>query len=317
MKQYTHAWLAYMAIKRLKEVKDKLSDKNRIPAEDLIKWFMNHKDDVTQGAWYPDFVIKDMGNSHVLKITPSAVGNSNFRKLPSTYKNYEYGKNSPLWGQPYQVDKNDNLPDRSDAISHSIIDNLKIQESEDKGSSVSPTDNHIALLLFMLSHYIADAHVPFHCDSRKFSKGKDIHGHLEGIWDDEIELHFEIDKPNERFFYEGDYPKRDLTKDAGYQTSYLKTVEDSISNRKFLIGYGDGNNNVWDFMKAICQYSYLLSYVFIPQSYNHNTVDKNNFDSLGNISLHDLSVTVLSDAIDSIARVWLRVWRRYMEWLTD
>ncbi len=318
MKQYTHAWLAFMAIKRLDEVKDKLSDKNKIPAEALIKWFMNHRDGVTQGAWYPDLLYYDMKTSHVLKTTPLNGNHKEFRKLPSTYKNYEYGKNSALWNKEYKLDKNTNLPDRCSAIAHSVIDNLKIQESEEKGSPVSPTDNHIALLLFTLSHYIADAHVPFHCDSRKFSDGSNIHGYVEGIWETEVELHFEIDEPNKRFFYDVDrYPKRNLTHDAEYQTSFLKNVDDSISIRKFLIGYGNGNNNVWDFMKAICQYSYLLSYVFIPQPYNHNTVNNNNFKSLGTISFDDLSVAVLSDAIDSIARVWLRVWRRYMKWFAD
>ena len=38
-----------------------------------------------------------------------------------------------------------------------MIDNLKMQETELKGSPISPTDNHVAVLLFMLSHYVADA----------------------------------------------------------------------------------------------------------------------------------------------------------------
>lgn len=61
MKKFTPAWLAFMAIKRLEETK--LSDTNREYANDLIGWFKDHKDDVTQGAWYPDAEINKLAIS--------------------------------------------------------------------------------------------------------------------------------------------------------------------------------------------------------------------------------------------------------------
>jgi hypothetical protein len=302
-----------MAIKRLEETK--LSRRNRKCADNLIRWFKNHRDDVTQGAWYPDEVIKDMANSHVLKHTPSDAAKNKFKKLPNTYLNYEIGERSPLRKKSFTVEKGDNLPDRCEAIAHSVIDDLKIQESEEKGSPVSPVDNHIALLLFMLSHYIADAHVPLHCDNRKFSKGKDIHGHIEGQWDKTIKKYYPIDSDNERFFYDADgYPRRDSKKEQAYKSSFLKAVDDELKQREFLVTWGSGNSNVWDFMTAICQYSYLLSYEFIPEKHDHKSVTKQNWRSLGKIKFDELSVAVFSDAIDSIARVWLRVWRKYLEW---
>jgi len=69
-----------------------------------------------------------------------------------------------------------------------------------------------------------------------------------------------------------------------------------------------------DFMSAICQHSYLLSHCFIPEQYTHTNVTSDNWQSLGSISFEAYSAAVLSDAIDSIARIWLRVWRRYMKW---
>ena len=89
------------------------------------------------------------------------------------------------------VDPKDNLPDRCESITESVVDHLKIQESEEKGSAVSPTDNQVALLLFMLSHYIADAHMPLHCDGRQFSEGKDIHAQMEKEWEDEVKNYYE------------------------------------------------------------------------------------------------------------------------------
>ena len=169
MKKYTHAWLAFMAIKRLEDTR--ISATNRKYADNLIDWFKDHKDCVIQGAWYPDAVIKDMANSHVLKLTPSNDSDMKFKILPTTYMNYQYGKSSPLRSISFTIDKDDNLPDRCESIAHSVIDHLKLQEHEEKGSPVSPSDNQVALILFMLSHYVADAHVPFHCDSRRFSEG--------------------------------------------------------------------------------------------------------------------------------------------------
>ena len=101
MKKLTHAWLAFMAIKRLEETK--LSDADRRYADSLIAWFKNHKDGVAQGAWYPDSVMKDMANSHVLKLTPSPEADGKFRRPPTTYLNYRYGKNSPVKKKSFMV----------------------------------------------------------------------------------------------------------------------------------------------------------------------------------------------------------------------
>jgi len=313
MKKLTHAWLAFMAIKRLEQAK--LSASDRKYADSLIRWFKDHRDDVTQGAWYPDAVIKDMATSHVLKHTPADKNKNKFKLLPVTYLNYQHGKSSPLRKTSFTVEKDDNLPDRCESIAHSVIDHLKMQESEEKGSPVSPTDNQIALLLYMLSHYIADAHVPFHCDSRRFSEGMNLHGKVEGEWEEMIKNHYQVDYDNGRFFYDPNgYPLREPKALKDYNKSFLKSLDVQLGKRKFFIGYGAKNNNVWDFMSAICQYSYLLSYSFIPEGYDHTNVPKSKWSSLGSISFDDFSEAVLSDAIDSIARVWFRVWRRYMKW---
>ncbi len=313
MKQYSHAWLAFMAIKRLEDAD--LSGNNRVYADKLIRWFMNHKDGVIRGSWYPDSVIKDMANSHVLKFTPAASGDTRFKALPNTYLVLNYSTTSALYNQPYEIDRNDNLPDRCESLAHSVIDNLKIQYREDKGSPVSGTDNHIAQLLFMLSHYVADAHMPMHCDSRRFSAGSHIHAHIEKQWDDEIRHHYQLDQPNQRFFYNAKgYPLRHSQSGAAYENSFLNAVENTVSSRPFRISWGDSNKNVWDFMTALCQHNYLLSYEFIPPQFNHTHVTAANWDSLGNVSFRDLSITALADAVDSIARIWFKVWRKYVKW---
>ena len=157
--------------------------------------------------------------------------------------------------------------------------------------------------------------MPLHCDSRDFSKGINLHDHIEGEWENMIELYYELDRKNERFLYApSQYPLMKTGTAQEYQSSSLKKVSELLDGREFLISWGGDNQNVWDFMSAICEHSYLLSYCFIPNQYAHTDVTLDNWQSLGSISFEDYSVAVLSDTIDSIARIWLRVWRRYMIW---
>lgn len=314
MKQFTHAWLAFMAIKRLEDAG--LPEKDRKHADNLIEWFRRNKDGVIRGAWYPDTLIVDNLNSHVLKFKPSGVGEKEekLRQLPKEYLSATYSAKSTVWGQPFtRADPKDNLPDRCESLTESVVDHLKIQESEEKGSAVSPTDNQVALLLFMLSHYIADAHMPLHCDDRKFSEGKGIHAHMEKEWDDEIEHYYEIDKINERFSYNPEgYPL--LIVDQQYPSSFLKRVEDGLKNREFNASFEGKNSNVWDLLSAVCQYSYFVSYYLFPKENDYTNVTWKDWESSNSEKFENVSIAVFSDAIDSIARVWFRLWRRYEEW---
>ena len=309
MKQYTHAWLAMMAMKRLQ--KATIAQSEQKAAESLLKWFMNHRDFVTKGAWYPDAVIKDMASSHVLKYKPGDQSTpGTFKRLPNEYHLYQIGKTNQLYKKAYTIEKG-NLPDRCEAIAHSIIDNLKMQEWEDKGSPISPTDNHVATLFYMLSHYIADAHMPLHCDYRSFSEGADIHAHIEKEWDEAVRDCFSIDFDNERFFYDP----------AGYPLQVKNNpmfawINQELGLRKFISSYGTGNDNTWDFMCAITQFSYLTANQMIPAEYNEANLDWDTFLQLQTGNDFDVySKFILMDAIDSIAKVWLRVWMRYLKWM--
>ncbi|MBN1160929.1 MAG: hypothetical protein JXA17_03145 [Dehalococcoidales bacterium] len=327
MKKFSHAWLAFMAIKSLDDKKQDLSDADRKHAESLILWFMNHKDKVVQGAWFPDELIKDMADKHVLKFCPADKAPPNTvsippekrKVLPEEYLIFKHGRASPVFEQAFNVtDPKDNLPDRCESLAEAVVDQLKVQEYEEKGSPVSPTDNQVALWLFMLSHYVADAHVPVHCDSRQFSSGKNIHGKLEKAWDDEIKKYYRLNSQKTRFLYDTDgYPKTagDLATDKAYQKSFLKAVADELESRKYSHSFGKGNNNVWDFANAICHNSYLISYRFFPSGYGPDNVNAQNWKTLApDFSLQQVSTAVLADAIDSISRVWFRVWRRYEMW---
>jgi len=329
MKKYTHAWLAFMAVKRLEDKKAELAGDDLQYAQRLIKWFKDHKDGVINGAWYPDELIKDMADTHVLKFIPAdkappdavIIPPEKLKALPVEYLMFQQSKKSPVFNKPFAVaDRKDNLPDRCESLAESVIDHLKVQRYEDKGEPVSPTNNQVALWLFMLSHYVADAHVPVHCDARRFSNVADIHGQLEKTWDDEVKKYYCLDVPNERFFYDrAGYPV--LTDDEKavktYPASFLKAASDELNNRKFDSAFGKDNNNVWDFMNAVCHHSYLLSYSFFPPQCGPDNVTTKNWKTLASppeLTLEKLSAVVLADAVDSISRVWFRIWRRYEIW---
>ena len=69
-------------------------------------------------------------------------------------------------------------------------------------------------------------------------------------------------------------------------------------------------------MSTISQYSYLKSYQMIPEGYDDSNLDVKTFKTLeGGINFDRYTFEILSDAVDSIARVWLHIWSRYRNWI--
>ena len=320
MKKYSHAWIAFMAIKRLEliatttdeKVVSGVTDKVRTEATALVKWFKNYRDFVIKGAWYPDEVFKDMSTSHIVKYTPAEIDEKvTFRKLPATHSIFTMmSKKSPLLNKPYIIEDG-NCADRCEAISHSIIDNFKMLSREEKGCPIATSGNHIAMRFFILSHYIADCHMPLHCDSRSFSNEKNIHGTIEKKWEDYITKAYKIDKDNNRFFYDPDGYPLPLK-----ENDFTTNVENEIATRKYIHAWSGKNNNVWDFMSAVSQYSYLFSYFLIPRDFS-NTQSMQEFTEVTEWgrNFETYSTMIFSDAIDAIARIWLHIWIKYTDWL--
>jgi hypothetical protein len=67
----------------------------------------------------------------------------------------------------------------------------------------------------------------------------------------------------------------------------------------------------------VCQNSYILAYAFFPPGNDENNVNSRNWKSIPGqvLDFDKLSEIVFNDAIDAIARIWFRVWRRYIEWV--
>ncbi len=313
MKKFTLAWLAFMAIKRLS--KEELFTGKKGPdlakeASSLVDWFMSYRDFVIQGAWYPNLVFDDQETSHVAKYVPAEkVGNTSpFKALPQGMEVDKFvKKNSTLYKEKAFTLVQGNLCDRCNAMYHTIYDNFKIQFREDKGNPISPSGNHLGMYFFMMAHYIADAHMPMHCDARQLHRVEDSIG---SAWEYAVRHSYKVDLPNQRFFYDRyGYPKKEAK-----VSLLLRKVEDEILKREFVVGWGSKNSNLYDYMRAVTQRSYLMSYEMFPadlddmgwKDYKETEVFKKHFE--------DYSVMILADTIDSIARAWLNVWMDFHAW---
>jgi hypothetical protein len=154
---------------------------------------------------------------------------------------------------------------------------------------------------------VADGHMPLHCDARKFRDS--IHGHMEEFWETEIKNNYSllVDPARKDKQFELDSKGFPRERTLGV---LLSKVKDDIEKRKFLVGFGVKNNNVWDYMVDVCYYSFLLSSEIIPLS-EKTTITKSQYVSKHHQKFMDVSTEILGDSIDSLARIWLDVWRKY------
>jgi hypothetical protein len=341
MKSIAHAWVALMALERLKSptrrgyinenfktffLGKKFDSHFKSQAERFVKFFDKHKDAFVQGAWFPDSVISDnLAGGHTLKIKKPEKESE--KKQAGVIKNQtpnhlstrrEFIKDSRL-NESVFIKGDYVLPDRCEALSHAIRDMILIQKDEQKGSDILFNDDQITLYFLMLSHYLADAHVPPHSDARDFYSPPTIHPDMEEYWDDEIKNFYSYDKKRKVFDYDIDgAPELDKNKKEQFKDSFLYDALNLLSKRRWnpagkkQIYLGKNNNKIYDYIKSVCFDSYLISTWFIPElskaEYKKIKIreDEKYKDTLRKISVH-----ILADAIDSIALVWLLTWDKY------
>lgn len=343
MKSLAHAWVGLMALERVKKTprgrttKRSFMGRNfpklylgrtfnsyyRKQAERFVKFFDKHKDAFVQGSWFPDSVISDnLTGGHTFKLArPSTAAE---RKQAETFSgrppehlgsvglvsSKKRLKEKVLRKQGYT------LPDRCEALSHAIRDMVLIQRKEPKGSDILFNDDQITLYFLMLSHYLADAHVPPHSDARDLYTPPTVHPDMEKYWDDEIKRFYAFDRKRKVFDYDlSGAPELEVA-EGEFQKSFLRDVLDVLSRRTWDPAdgsiLGKGNRKVYDYVKTVCFVSYLVSTDFIPEmtpaAYKKLKILE---DAQYKGKLREISVQVLADAVDSIALIWLLTWDRY------
>ncbi|MFC1478668.1 hypothetical protein ACFL57_04340 [Candidatus Margulisiibacteriota bacterium] len=205
MKHNTHIYIAAKAIELIRQSVDNTIDekgkhlkgtnkgKERKDAAKQQRILQYYQEQIEEGSWAPDDILHDNDPFHIFKLfTDKEFPGHTFKNKPQYIKDKEtYYKFAG--GLPYKIDH----------IAQQIISMSKLRDFNDQFDL-----KQIMYMYMLLSHYLADAHVPMHCDlrddppskrgdkepSRRKGTGKpkgkymksSAHGSLEGIWDEAV-----------------------------------------------------------------------------------------------------------------------------------
>jgi hypothetical protein len=341
MKQRAHAWVALRALKLVSDSKK---------AEKLVEMLSYYVSDVWDGAWLPDILIVDMQYGHIFKMDSDAqrLGqdlsqkpwmavsyNELDKKLSGQRLCLKYAKDSPVINVPYMShpDIGGHLPNRVIALSQTIGDMLKmsdyplifyarnktskafegdLMQQKVKDLSASPifSPRQIALMFFILAHYITDAHMPLHCDLRDYGSDRSTMGRLPS------DLHPSIEELWESYF-----PEKNRLMLSGYLTESIDKVVCSLPEGSIIKIDTDDKYKLetaisrtvgdeWQEMVYIARTSYAVARKWIDASVK-------NINDLATVStekdeFEDVTNRIFHDAVESVARLWLKSWERFV-----
>ncbi len=336
MKQRAHAWTAFRALKLLNDSKK---------APKLVELLSYYLSDVWEGTWIPDTLIVDMKYGHIFKMESNrkVIGSKAkdvrakvpYKKLKSRLKGkrlcLEYVKDFKEVSKQYWAYEG-HLPNRVIALSHTAGDMLKISdyplafyakkekskeyigdliEKNVKNLSLSPnfSARQIALTFFMLSHYICDCHMPLHCDARDYSI-KGIGRRLSG------KLHPSIEKEWEKHF-----PKKEILALSSQTKLSIGRIikmlpKDSIikidKDKKYSLSHRipSLSHDEWTEEVNVARVSFMVARKWIQHDYK----DVNELiQERGREEFIDITNCIFHDAVQNIAMIWLKAWKRYVK----
>jgi hypothetical protein len=325
MKKYTHAWLSLKAVELLETYCENFSGERKKRAGRLVDFISRYPSTFVRGAWFPDIVIKDnTQGGHTWKYRlDSENGKVENRRPPS--HNQCLGFVEAELGEKVTLEaKISDLPDRCEALSQTIRDATLITNTVNSGDVVAFNDSQVAILFLMLSHYVCDAHVPLHCDSRDLYDPSKVHPDLEAFWEDEIANYYGVSTTKEQFDLDAEQNLQLDTSRGGFEDSILHKCDEVLkqsawehmdrTERDWRVFLGKGNNNLWDYLVSVCLVSFHMSLKMFPNpppaGVDYNTVRIREVSPFKE-SIVQYSPYILADAINSVALVWLATWERW------
>lgn len=325
MKKYTHAWLSLKAIELLRTYCQNFSGERKERAERLLLFMSRYPSTFVRGAWFPDTVIKDNtqgGHTWKYHLDPS---NGRVVKNRPPSHNQCLGFVEADLGQKVTLDaKISDLPDRCEALSQTIRDATLITNTVPSGDVVAFNDSQVAILFLMLSHYVCDAHVPVHCDSRDFYTPSEVHPDLEAFWEDEITKYYRVSTVMQQFDLDEEQKLQLDASRGGFENSILNKCDEILrqsawdnmgrTERHWQVFLRRGNNNIWDYLVSVCLVSFHMSLKMFPldppAGVDYNTVRIMEVSPFKD-SVIQYSPYILADAINSVVLVWLATWERW------
>lgn len=338
MKQRSHAWIAVRALALLADAEKSKEVKN------LVRLLDPHAKSAAIGAWIPDMQESKRGggmvSNHTFKLAPYTPRKGKDESARFTVTAKELSKklgpsramadlvcgsavlNSEWWSAPYKADPppGQHLADRAMALSTMLVDLLLMgDDTIDKlssagidipgiGRATETRPEQAATYFFMLSHFVADACMPCHCDDRvlsSFTQGK-LHKELEQHW---------VDGTDELF-------DASLSKKRMSSKEILKRAKDV--DKKFGLAFADEvpelrNKDVWEEIVHICRGSFALASIIAPNSeYGYGSKKIVKFLEAfggkdGEKLLAEVDKAVLHDAVLNTAMVWKHTWLKFAE----
>jgi len=208
---------------------------------------------------------------------------------------------------------------------------IATQKIKDLSKSPNFSARQIALTFFLISHYICDAHMPLHCDLRDFSPTskkfkwrrrlpKNLHTWIEEYWD-------------ENFPLREDLILSEYTKDTLDDIVIKKLPENSILKIDKESEYrlsdkveGKLKGDEWTEMIYTTRVSYAVArkwisnridwYSVLPKSYDEfrrSVCEEGDFGEVFAKDFEDVTNRIFHDAVESVARIWYKAWRRFVE----
>lgn len=331
MKQRTHAWLAVSAISLLEE-----SDK----AEKLVKLLAPYAKSAAIGAWLPDLSDSKKGfgrlDNHILKMEPydgplpkrfvmsknTLVEELGEHRKMAGFLDNDSSLDNQWWKQPYKADPTPgkHLANRAMAFATMIVDLLILGDKEvdalvpgeigfieNMNKKALTRKEQLATYFFMISHFIADACMPCHCDARLLSGyDKGVHNKLESRWNRRIGTYF--DKDN--LLTTNDKSATVIDKAREIWEKLDISIDPDIPD----LAKG---HDTWLEIIYVCRASYALANIIVPagdfpaDSQDCTTLNDLYPDPADKKKLAEFDRLILHDAILNIAIIWKHIWDRF------
>ena len=330
MNQQTHAWLAVRALALLDELK---------AAPGLVSLLKPCLKEAAVGAWIPDLQDAKLGSgdidNHILKMRPfqGALQDRFVLTKPALLKKLGaqrlmtqfIGKDKTLasdwWAVPYKASPKpgQHLANRAMALTITMIDLLilgdpavaelvpgEVRFTAIVNENAKSSAEQVATFFFMLSHFIADACMPCHCDARPLAVfGNGLHEELEDHWSHKVGTLFRKDKLGKSTASPDEILLAARSVDKNFNLSFPAAIP------------GLTSGDIWDEVMYICCGSFAIASIIAnPADYPYKSTKKAPFatifaDEQGQQMLMKIDRTLMRDAVFNIAIVWKDIWSRF------
>jgi hypothetical protein len=336
MNQRTHAWIAIRAIKLLEDDGS---------VAELVKLLKPNAKIASIGAWIPDKRDAKLGSAatqnHVFKIGPYKGAEelrSRFifdkskmlkfltadRHTSAFFERHSDVLTQDWWSKPYKSDPppGKHLANRAMALDINNIDLLILGDTDVQNlvagnigfiKSVAADARtkpcQAALYFFMLSHFIADALMPCHCDERDLSDyDAGLHKQLESHWGDMVGSFFDEDKLLHCTLSDDEVLVKAKEVSSKYNIDFINNIPATQAK------------DIWEEVVLLCRASFAIASVIAPYTqYNYKPDDfkRARFNDIfktnqaGEDLLKEIDQVILHDAVLNVAMVWKNIWNKF------